>query len=520
MSGCNNVNDAKDQIQQLNDPLQRGGFDLRKWASNTPTLLANIPAEHQLLQISTPDQHNVSVLGILWNTTRDTFLFKVEPTTRLERITKRELLEEIARTYDPCGWLASLIIVAKILMQRLWQTGTEWDDPVNILDNQQGCILHGFSDSSERAYAAAIYIISNNSGHLLVSKTRVAPLKRVTIPRLELRGTTLLAQLMQSLMESLQLQVDEVTMWTDSTVTLHWIQISHIQSLVPAAEWRHVRSADNPADLASRGASDIKLKTTTVSDTNEELRHQPTVSVSLLSNIEPIGQDLLTKCSNYERLNRIGVYIYRFCHNCRNPRRLSEYISVQEYYQGVYFWIRIAQHSVFSDEVKRLKSFKPLAKNRVLASLGLFIDDTVLLRVGGRLWHAEIYYGQKYPISLPKNHVYTYLIIKQVHLYYLHASLEVTMPLCALDVGTVLTPGHFIIGRPLLAVPEDNILCSTVNHRKRWNIIQKITQTYWKQWSNTYLNNLQQRSKWRKPQDNLAVGNLVILRETGTSTTQ
>jgi len=131
MSGCNNVNDAKDQIQQLNDLLQRGGFYLRKWASNTPTLLANIPAEHQLLQISMPDQHNVTVLGISWNTTRDTFSFKVEPTPRLERITKRELIGETARTYDPCGWLAPLIVVAKVLIQRLWQTGTEWDDPVS-----------------------------------------------------------------------------------------------------------------------------------------------------------------------------------------------------------------------------------------------------------------------------------------------------------------------------------------------------------------------------------------------------
>jgi len=89
----------------------------------------------------------------------------------LEHITKRELLGEIARTYDPCGWLAPLIVVAKVLMPRLWQTVTEWDDPVlkellehwiahrtsdkhlhqfeiprhvgNILDNQQGCILHG-----------------------------------------------------------------------------------------------------------------------------------------------------------------------------------------------------------------------------------------------------------------------------------------------------------------------------------------------------------------------------------------
>jgi len=115
---------------------------------------------------ASPHQHSVSVLGISWNTTRDTFSFKVEPTPHLECLTKRELLGEIARIYDPCGWLTPLTIVTKILMQRLWQTGTEWDDPVskellehwishrtsyehlqqfeisrrvgNILDNQQG----------------------------------------------------------------------------------------------------------------------------------------------------------------------------------------------------------------------------------------------------------------------------------------------------------------------------------------------------------------------------------------------
>lgn len=120
----------------------------------------------------------------------------------------------------------------------------------------------------------------------------------------------------------------------------------------------------------------------------------------------------MTKCSNYERLNRIGAYIYRFCHNCRNSKRLSEHITVQEYNQGVFFWIRIAQHSAFSDEVKRLKLLKPIATTSALVSLDPFIDDTGLLRVGGRLPHAEISYGQKYPILLPKNHIYTNLIIK------------------------------------------------------------------------------------------------------------
>ncbi|CAI6372223.1 unnamed protein product [Macrosiphum euphorbiae] len=370
MSGCNDINDAKAQIQQLIDLLHQGGFDLRKWASNTPTLLENIPAEHQTLQISMPEQNSVSVLGVSWNTTRDTFSFKVEPLPCLERITKRELLN------------------STVTLQWIQSDANKWTT-----------------------------FISN--------------------------------------------------------------RVSQIQSLVPRAEWRHVRSADNPADLASRGASgdqlvndhfwwhgpswlsekdkwpDFNSKTTTASDATEELKHLPTITVSLLSNIDPIGQDLLMKCSNYERLNRIAAYIYRFCYNCKTPRRLSGHITVPEYKQGVLFWIRIAQLSVFSDEMKRIKSSKPVATNSVLASLDPFIDNE----------------------------------------------------------------GHFIIGRSLLAVPEDDI-GPIVNHRKRWNILQRITQTYWKQWSNTYLNNLQQRSKWRKPQDDLAVGDIVILRDTGTPSTQ
>jgi len=100
---------------------------------------------------------------------------------------------------------------------------------------------------------------------------------------------------------------------------------------------------------------------------------------------------------------------------------------VPEYKHGVLFWIRIAQHSAFSDEMKRIKSSKPVATHSVLASLDPFIDNEGLLRVSGRLRHANISYGQKYPILLPKNHPYVNLIIKHVHLYYLHSSLEVTV---------------------------------------------------------------------------------------------
>lgn len=92
-------------------------------------------------------------------------------------------------------------------------------------------------------------------------------------------------------------------------------------------------------------------------------------------------------------------------------------------------------------------------------------------------------------------------------------------PLCALSDGTTLTPKHFLIGCTLQAVSGED-LGTTVNHRKPWNSIHRIIQNYWKHWSTTYLNTLQQRSKWRKEQENLAVGTIVVLRENGKSSTQ
>lgn len=126
--------------------------------------------------------------------------------------------------------------------------------------------LNGFCDGLEREFAADVYIISCDTSYLSISKTRVAPLKKVTILRLELCDAVLLVQLMHSLVNSLTINVKSVTMWTDSTVELHWIysdahkwttfvsdRVTTIQETLPLADWRHVRSADNPPDLASRG---------------------------------------------------------------------------------------------------------------------------------------------------------------------------------------------------------------------------------------------------------------------------
>lgn len=297
---------------QLTEFLKCGGFELRKWSSNHPSLLENLQPEQRETQLPLQiDMDNsVKTLGIQWHPAKDIFTsffyFSVQPNNNNKTVTKRVLLSDFAKLFDPLGRLAPTIVLAKVMFQKFWLLGISWDEalPLNFMeqwlsfrnDLQQldkiqihRCVvnsstvtnyqLHGFCDSSETAYAAVIYLRTEcESGdvavHLLCSKTKVAPIKQISLPRLELCGATLLARLMDAVNSSLLLSGNEVHAWTDSTVVLSWLighpnpwktyvgnRASEIQDLIPPKHWKHVTSGDNPADCASRGVSPSQLAT-------------------------------------------------------------------------------------------------------------------------------------------------------------------------------------------------------------------------------------------------------------------
>lgn len=131
--------------------------------------------------------------------------------------------------------------------------------------------LHGFSDASERAYGACVYLRSVSSTsqvsiRLIASKSRVSPVKSVSIPCLDLCGAVLLAQLVDKLKKCLDLQINNTYYWTDSSIVIHWLKgfrrnwttfvanrVGEVQSLTLIENWHHVSSKDNPADCLSRG---------------------------------------------------------------------------------------------------------------------------------------------------------------------------------------------------------------------------------------------------------------------------
>ncbi|XP_054282645.1 uncharacterized protein LOC128999903 [Macrosteles quadrilineatus] len=206
------------QLQgQLIALLKKGGFELRKWSSNSPRLLEAVPEDHRETPVflQDPEQPHYSILGLHWSPTTDSFSYHLDLPSGA--CTKRQLLSNIARIYDPCGFLAPITMWCKCLMQLLWTQQLGWDEPISsdLADKWHSFVselseisqiniprafhfsesrsmeLHGFSDASERGYAAVVYtrcLTSNNTVIVrqVIAKTRVAPLKKVTLPRLEL----------------------------------------------------------------------------------------------------------------------------------------------------------------------------------------------------------------------------------------------------------------------------------------------------------------------------------------------
>lgn len=300
LGGADSVDEAKEIKRQLENLLVKGGFELSKWCSNAAGILS---ADKTKLEHGIPyeDQESTSVLGLRWMPREDVFAFNHKPISEQDVWTKRQIMSAVGKLYDPNGFVAPFIVSAKLIVQRIWQEGGSWDQPVSNATSYKwnqfvrelplinetkiprwlGTLstkkseLHGFCDASEHAYCAAIYIRTpfevvpgeiNYTTHLVQAKTRVAPVsKKLTIPRMELNAAVLCTELMNSIKDAFSDQVASVCFWSDSQVVLRWIhkhpselkiyvanRINEIQENSRPAQWNYIPTDQNPADLATR----------------------------------------------------------------------------------------------------------------------------------------------------------------------------------------------------------------------------------------------------------------------------
>ncbi|XP_058445661.1 uncharacterized protein LOC131426915 [Malaya genurostris] len=271
ISGSNDMKSALELNKQLVSMMYKGGFHLRKWASNCPAVLQGIPKEDMAIHDSAvqldPDPA-VRTLGLSWFPGTDALKlhFNIPIVEITERLTKRKVLSIIAMLFDPMGLVGAAITMAKLFMQLLWTLpGTngarlDWDEllpsaiefdwrryyaQLPALDNIRipRCVvlprtieqeIHVFCDASERAYGACLYLKTIDTSDqmmvsLMASKSRVAPLKTQSFPRLELCGGLVAAELFEKVKTAIRFE-GRVVFWSDSTTVLQWLK-------APPATW-------------------------------------------------------------------------------------------------------------------------------------------------------------------------------------------------------------------------------------------------------------------------------------------
>ncbi|XP_063989077.1 uncharacterized protein LOC135168628 [Diachasmimorpha longicaudata] len=299
MSGAEEIERARMIRDKMIDVLKLGGFNIRQWASNSEQVLEGLDEENINKKFLLDKNCALKTLGVSWHAKEDKIFYSVEPIGISAKLTKRNILSEIAKIFDPLGLLGPVILQAKKIMQSLWQCKVEWDESVPadlhtawsnfvsqlttlnnlsferrfVINNQRRTQILGFCDASEIGYGACMYVRSLDADgniicRLLCAKSRVAPIKTVSIPRLELCGTLILSRLYKEVSDALEFAPSEVFFWSDSTIVLHWLRtspnllhtyvanrIAEIQENTDVEDWRHVRSEDNPADALSRGQS-------------------------------------------------------------------------------------------------------------------------------------------------------------------------------------------------------------------------------------------------------------------------
>lgn len=274
--------------------LAKGGFDIRQWASNDPGVVQHLPPEAKskttelwLLEHGDPKE---LTLGLQWNCSTDMLGYK-NRSVPYHQPTMRNIYKVLASQHDPLGFLTPFTTRAKILVQDLWKQERGWDNIIkndNLLEEWQTwemelrnlpdilfprCYLppfidtatseshlHVFCDASERVYGAVAYLQNTDKhGHTHVSfimaRSRIAPKRQLSIPRLELCAALSGAQLANLLNSELTIPLQSITLWTDSTTVLSWLasdscrfkvfvgtRVAEIQTLIDTKSWRYVDS--------------------------------------------------------------------------------------------------------------------------------------------------------------------------------------------------------------------------------------------------------------------------------------
>ncbi|XP_062715911.1 uncharacterized protein LOC134291768 [Aedes albopictus] len=515
LDSLDTIEEAIDFALQVKEVHAKAGFHIRNWMSSSKEVLSRVgdTAEEQIksFRIHTSSTSE-RVLGMNWIPDADEFAFtglfrdELMPLLHGDVIpTKRQLLQVVMSVFDSLGLVSLVIVHGKILIQNVWRANIEWDgkltsdlfiewrrwidllgqlDAIRIprcyfpgyfVDSFNTLELHIFVDASEEAYVAAAYfrIVDNSQIRcvLVSSKTKVAPLKPLSVPRLELQAALLGARLSKSVTENHTLQIVQRFFWSDSTTVLAWLQsdqrkyrqfvacrVSEILDSTKVDEWRYVPSKLNVADDATKWKEGLQLNNNHRWFQGPSFLYDPphmwpkpkeiprlvmeelrTVHVHQGILKEPLVQ--FSRFSKWERCLRAVAFVHRFIDQLkhrmrREPTNVSSFLTRDELQRAEITILLQAQFDVFADEIIMMQNNQTLPldqrrrleKTSPLYKLSPFLDNRGVIRMESRIASfSDAPFDFKFPIVLPKNHYVSQLIVDDYHRRYNHCNGETTV---------------------------------------------------------------------------------------------
>ena len=516
--GLKSVSTTDQAIRIVKDTQQMcaaANLRLHKFASNNAEVLEALPPDDRAKDLKNLDLRKDSLpiqrsLGTYWCIESDTFGFRIE--LKDKPVTRRGILSTVSSVYDPLGAVAPVILVGKQILQSLCRKNTDWDDPVPddilpqwekwreqlpLLENLKfnRCLkppgfgtpvsseIHSFSDASDIGIGQVSYLrLTNerNEHHVsfLMAKSRVAPLKPISIPRLELTAAVMSVNVTSMLATELSIDDIPLTYHTDSEIVLGYInndarrfhvyvgnRVQHIRDRSSPDQWHHVAGKDNPADEASRGLTTNELMENDrwfngpyflrhpnptvaseqppfdVDPTDSEVRKGATACMSTSTTRQAFPKTLESArfhhSSSFNRLVRAIIHIQRMIERLRPNKRYNWRpkegpLLAEEIQNAKLKIVQSIQHFHFQDTLALLSSlegnetkFQDRTNSRMrkasmrptsnLYKLDPFLDEKGVIRVGGRLKNSTVDFEIKHPILLPKNDHATTLLVSQYH---------------------------------------------------------------------------------------------------------
>ena len=493
------ADNAIDLITRTCSMLREGQVVLGKFVSSSRQVIDSIDQSlvAEKAKVEFGDKVIERALGVVWNVTDDSFTFDVSAKSD-RQFTRRNVLSIVASVFDPLGLVSPFILLGKQILQELCVLGCSWDDPlpldietrfcqwISLMPSLKDiviprCIrnantsissveLHTFCDGSFVGYGVCSYLrLVHNDGQahvsLVFAKSRVAPVKPVTIPRLELCAAVLAVKVSLMLDRELQYQEIKHFYYSDSKVVLGYInnstkrfhvfvanRVGFIQSKTTADQWTHIDGRDNPADVASRGAKPSQLLDSTwftgpqflqtrgdisfpktsydLQEGDKEVKELKQISVLATQTKSTFYKERLSKYSSFTKLIRVVATALKWLRIVRSKDRSP--ISATDLYQAKLAVVRVVQNET-------LPPSPSTSKDKQLKRLSIFVDEHGIKRVGGRLnrWAEE--YDVKHPILVPAGTQFAEVLVRHCHAMIFHQGRGLTL-------NSVRQSGFFIIG--------------------------------------------------------------------------